>query len=639
MEPPTLTPSSSPSKGAGPLYPVSPDRINQQRLPQSTSFQDLLLSPKHHRNSSDVQSKVAFLNSLNNRASINTSPQQHGNANATTAALQRAIIGREEAESSLRSLRDEMAEAQIRERKISERLESLMEELQSTKERQVYERQVYEKEIKRSRKDAFRAGSALVKVQEDLKEARTEVRSLKSTVQKEKSEKEQAKQEAFERAYTLAGLTEEMQALKEQLKSFEAAKEAEVLNHDANDLQIKQELPSEPIKEDDVAVESEDDQEIGMRFLPTGNSKQGAALEGPKRRHISERPPLTYAMLDDLKFAEPIIVGRRRESFHKTTFDDEELHIEDRMEDLYAEYLFEKKMRAEAEDLVEFMHMECQFMTCACRTAEKRGQRFIHDWEWENRTRSELAEGHKDSKTDQHADGDDEDVERMPEQIKQIVDSDPEHRHVETQTDQPETDTRSYTPDELPRTGFDDGITAAKPAEIYEPAEAENAQSNVEMQAEPPQDLFDISQPTQQEHHANDDISPPRQAPSEPIVVTPSQEDVQHEQTTPTAEFETTEEQLTFMTPARPLNRPMNEETTTITVPLRDHDAFSPMPGTPGTPAMIPGTPVSREQALAQIRARRDRARSMSRQKETRSAPGSARRAAGMRDISAPGGY
>ena len=631
MEPPTLTPSSSPSKGAGPLYPVSPDRINQQRLPQSASFQDLLLSPKHHRNSSDVQSKVAFLNSLNNRASINTSPQQNGNA--TTAALQRAIIGREEAESTLRSLRDEMAEAQIRERKISERLESLMEELQSTKERQAYERQVYEKEIKRSRKDAFRAGSSLVKVQEDLKEARTEVRSLKSTVQKERSEKEQAKQEAFERAYTLAGLTEETQALKEQLKSFEAAKEAELPDQDAEDSQIEQKQPPAHTDEEDVAVESKDDQEVGMRFLLTSHGMKGAALEGPKRRHISERPPLTYAMLDNLKFAEPTIVGRRRESFHKTTFDDEGLHIEDRMEDLYAEYLFEKKMRAEAEDLVEFMHMECQFMTCACRTAEKRGQRFIHDWEWENKIRAESVERKDKTDTENRTDRDDEDPSRMPENIMESVDIDSEHRHVELGTDQPEANDRSYTPDELPRTGVENETQAD------EPASADDAHNDGKMQAEPPQDLFDISHPMPQEHHTSNNISPPREASPQPRVVTPNHESISHEQTPPTTDFSATEEPLTFLTPARPLIRSINEETTTITVPLRDQDAFSPMPGTPGTPAMIPGTPVSREQALAQIRARRDRARSMSRQKETRSAPGSARRAAGGRDISAPGGF
>ena len=49
----------------------------------------------------------------------------------------------------------------------------------------------------------------------------------------------------------------------------------------------------------------------------------------------------------------------------------------------------------------------------------------------------------------------------------------------------------------------------------------------------------------------------------------------------------------------------------------------------------IPGTPVSREAALAQIRARRDRARSVNLKKEAsgvRSAPGSARRGIALRD-------
>ena len=67
-----------------------------------------------------------------------------------------------------------------------------MEELQTVKERQAHERQVFEKEVRRARKDAFKAGSNLVKAQEDLKEARVEVTTLKAEVDKERSGKEQA---------------------------------------------------------------------------------------------------------------------------------------------------------------------------------------------------------------------------------------------------------------------------------------------------------------------------------------------------------------------------------------------------------------------------------------------------------------
>ena len=219
-------PFRAPASPGTPLYALSPDRINQQRLPQSPSLPNGL--DKHHRTSSDVASKVAFLNSL----SSTTSPTRQQPA-SSHAALQRAILGREEAEAALQSANSQLAEAQIRERKISERVESLMEELQTVKERQAHERQVFEKEVRRARKDAFKTGSNLVKAQEDLKEARAETSTLRAELDSERSAKEQARQEAFERAYTLAGILEEIEVIREKLRSTEAERDAVLLEQQA----------------------------------------------------------------------------------------------------------------------------------------------------------------------------------------------------------------------------------------------------------------------------------------------------------------------------------------------------------------------------------------------------------------------
>lgn len=230
MDPPTFKPPTRP------LQPSSPDRINQ-RLSSPTHNST---SPTRNQNSSpsrhsDVQSKVAFLNSLT-RASSNasiehapllTSPsasptRDAGSRLSTTAALQRAILGREEAECMLRDAQEELEEGRIKERKMQERMESMLEDLRNAKERSAHERAVFEKEVRRVRKEAFKAGSALVKVQEELKTEREFGRVIKEDLKAEKEARKKAEQEAFERAYAIAGLSEELEVLKKKVEADEA---------------------------------------------------------------------------------------------------------------------------------------------------------------------------------------------------------------------------------------------------------------------------------------------------------------------------------------------------------------------------------------------------------------------------------
>jgi hypothetical protein len=218
-------PFKIPTSPSTPLQQLSPDRINQQRIPNSPSLANQLsVADGKLRHSIDVQSKVALINSLNPA----TSPTRQQSA-SSHAALQRALLGREEAEDALRTSNTQLAEAELRQHKIGERLETLMQDLQTAKDRQIHERQVFEKEVRKARKDAFRAGSALVKMQEDLKESRAEARNLKAENQRERFEKEKSKQESFERAYTLAGLLEEVESMRGKMQAMEATRQAELL--------------------------------------------------------------------------------------------------------------------------------------------------------------------------------------------------------------------------------------------------------------------------------------------------------------------------------------------------------------------------------------------------------------------------
>lgn len=123
---------SFPASPGTPLFAVSPERVNRKPIiPQSPSLPSSLAH--HHEPSipaltmttSDVQGKVAQFNSLSKEAIQRRKDNE--------AALKRAVMGREEAESETRRmkeqnqvLRRENEEARGRERKVGERIEVVM---------------------------------------------------------------------------------------------------------------------------------------------------------------------------------------------------------------------------------------------------------------------------------------------------------------------------------------------------------------------------------------------------------------------------------------------------------------------------------------------------------------------------------
>lgn len=113
-----------------PLFPVSPERANRQQLPQSPSLPSISNIQNdpfiaHSRGNSDVQGKVAQFNNLSKEAAQRRKDSE--------AALRRAVLGREEAESETRRLREEnrllrqdVEEGRARERRVGERVEGVM---------------------------------------------------------------------------------------------------------------------------------------------------------------------------------------------------------------------------------------------------------------------------------------------------------------------------------------------------------------------------------------------------------------------------------------------------------------------------------------------------------------------------------
>lgn len=121
-----------PASPGTPLFAVSPERVNRQPIiPPSPSLPSDLahlrdpFTTAHTRTSSDVQGKVAQFNNLSKEAIQRRKDNE--------AALKRAVMGREEAESETRRMKEEnqilrrdIEEGRGRERKAAERVEVFM---------------------------------------------------------------------------------------------------------------------------------------------------------------------------------------------------------------------------------------------------------------------------------------------------------------------------------------------------------------------------------------------------------------------------------------------------------------------------------------------------------------------------------
>ena len=676
MESPS--PFRRPSVPGTPLYALSPERMNQ-RLPQSPSLPNHLSSPerKHNRDSADVRSKVEFLNSLSGQ-NAPTSPTRQ-NAASTNAALQRAILGREEAEAQLSSATAELRESQSRELRIAQRIESLMEELQTVKERQVHERQVFEKEVRKARKEAFKAGSITVKTQEELKDARQELKIAKLEAQHNQDEKERARQEAFERAYALAGLTEEMEVIREKLKCVEKERDTALVELQANNTakdrkvtKLDAQDQTEPtiFEVRSISRGSDDDMYEGQT-KPIADSRPASRVDA--RAQLESRadrpeqlPPFTSSdSAPSIKWGLTVLPQEEElvdEDIPKA-YSTDDLH--ERVADLKSELRWEKTQRQRSDETIHMLQMECQFKACACRMAEARGKRFVHDKVFDEKVHALTAERKRKAQEVPRAEptkqartsdtlNESLDTAVLEDMTQVLVETDPRQQHFSYSTS---TNDRFRKPAPIPQ--------------IQQP-----------IFAQPESDLFDLSPPKHVPVRPSTAMgvmtlaSPIRVVPGSPqprpasgapssthkrsqtVALKEPNSPLRHSARAPTRSPSFSTAPL----PATPGYKfPVNQvprmqlhtqtiSTTTTTIPLRgldSGDVFSPH--APATP----GTPVSREAALAQIRARRDRARSVNLKsvaEKGNKTPGSARRglgaimfadgASGRRDVSqasAPG--
>lgn len=171
-----------------------------------------------------------------------------------------------------------------------------------------------------------------MKLQEELKATRNRYTLMREEVEVQKRKIKSREEEAFAAQYQLVGVQEELETARRKTKVTEEERDA-----------LKTSLHQEEVAR--IAAE-------GKIALPP--SQADDEFSSPKKR--------------------------RRESV-KENVDPEAMEVEapSELDNLKWELRMEKSLRYQAASLVDFMKMECQFRCCSCRIAEEQGVEYIND--------------------------------------------------------------------------------------------------------------------------------------------------------------------------------------------------------------------------------------------------------------------
>ncbi|KAK6955710.1 hypothetical protein Daesc_003353 [Daldinia eschscholtzii] len=313
------------SPTAAPLQPSSPDKVNQLReaAPLSPTKSDQLRD-------SDVHDKIRQFNNLaytNPAAAASMSRQLE--RKTADAALKRAMLGREEAEAEMRRYREEaralrrqVEESRGRERKVGERLEDVMEKYGQAKETLQHSKTIWEKEIRHARKEVFKTQSTIVKLQEELKATRNSCKSVEESLVREKELSKAREQEAFKSRYQLAEVQEQLEKALERITFVEQERDA-----------YKDAAKSEEIAR--IAAEGR---------LPLPPEDPDSEFASPKKERAS------LSAVDILSSAAS----------------------EEEIEELTRLWQWEKQRADRTQEHLEFVQAECQLRCCSCAKSRSR---------------------------------------------------------------------------------------------------------------------------------------------------------------------------------------------------------------------------------------------------------------------------
>ncbi|KAL7911156.1 hypothetical protein GGI35DRAFT_446677 [Trichoderma velutinum] len=411
--------ADSPATAGGPLQMASPDRVNQRRdnlfgtlRAQGTSADSL------SSRDSTVHDKISQFNNM----SMQARQQERKSADA---ALKRAMLGREEAEAEMRrikdearALRQEIEEGKERERRVGERLETVMENYGRAKETHAHTQALWEKEIRRARKENFKAQSTIVKLQEDLKSTRASTQLIEESLQHEKDRNHVREEQNLKAQSTISELQEDLRSAQAMTKLVEESLQKERERSLAREEQnIKAQSSISQLQEEVKAAQSmtklieeslqnereksrtreqetfeakyqasnlQDQLEQAFARIKLVEQERDAYKVAAKNEEVARlaaegRIPLPAEEEDD-EFASP---PRKRRIASTIRCKDPRVSLstmevvssaasELEIEQLTEQLQWERQRADRAQEMIEFMQAECQMHCCPCSKSKRR---------------------------------------------------------------------------------------------------------------------------------------------------------------------------------------------------------------------------------------------------------------------------
>lgn len=251
-------------------------------------------------------------------------------------------------------------------------LTSLQENYGRAKETHAHTQALWEKEIRRARKENFKAQSSTVKLQEELKSSRAKVKSIEESLEREKERSRVREQEAFTARYQIVGVQEQLEQALERIKVVEQERDA-----------FKTAAQNEEVAR--IAAE-------GRIPLPKTESPEDefASPKKPKQKLLKPKA---------LQHARVSLSGMEILSSEASELEIEELRFQ-----LEAE----RSRSARAQEMVDFLQAECQMRTCACSKSKSRASTKLPEEEHHN---SVIV--HEPVADEMHIDEDEEELEEM----------------------------------------------------------------------------------------------------------------------------------------------------------------------------------------------------------------------------------
>ncbi|RYN43972.1 hypothetical protein AA0113_g4262 [Alternaria arborescens] len=460
--------------------------------------------------------------------------------------------------------------------------------------------QVYEGKYRHAKKDFMEANNEKLRTSAMIPQLQSKMQGLQRSLQRAESDVKFKTDEAAKYkndVYNLQleietvsnRLNEEVQTLREKLGLVEGERDA-----------LKTSLKEEEVLR--IAAE-------GQIPLPSADAEETDEFASPVR---SPRKPRNLSREDD---------DKENVSPKKNAID---------LRFVQQELAAERRARERAEEQIDFMKMECQFQCCSCRIAENSGKQYIHDNSLEDEMqRIKVSLPISTPPPSNHGDEVMEDVAIKQESVEnERPITPPEDVAVKTEAEEPETvvafspDTGTFrsVPSPMKSRPSTDLATPAEPSPTMEMIDAPPSVAHMRNSVIP----TEVSLPQSRPASRVDFVLPARRE-SKAVDISIHEDAVDdsedEDMSPPTPDREPTGPATPYLT---------RTITTTTTIPLHFSPAtpaFKPGRGpmTPSTVAHAAAntqTPVlgelslnklgiDREAALAAIRERRGRARSM----------------------------